>query len=107
MAHRIRRMISSAFDLSFLSNEALYSRGALALDKNRSVLSPQGFFAPAISSRCGSAFSNIWGLLRRQHGSSRQNSEKVPSSVFLLRSNELCRSLRFDLLAAGFRPKCG
>jgi LysR family transcriptional regulator for bpeEF and oprC len=39
------------------------------------------------------------GIARRQLGSSQQKSEKVLSSIFELRSNELYRSLRFDLLA--------
>ena len=55
---------------------------ALALDKTRSVLSPQESFAPAILNRCGWVSSNIWGSPRRQHGSSQLNSEKVLSSVF-------------------------
>jgi DNA-binding transcriptional LysR family regulator len=54
----------------------------LALDRTRRVLSPQESFEPAISNRCGWVSLNIWGLPRRQHGSSPQNSEKAPSSVF-------------------------
>ena len=50
--------------------------------KTRSALSPQESFVPAISNRCGWVSSNIWGLPRRRHGSSPQNSEKVLFSVF-------------------------
>src|ERR1700680_3492964 len=55
---------------------------SLALDKTRSVLSPQESFVPAILNRCGWVSLNIWGLPRRQHGSSPQNSEKVPLYAF-------------------------
>jgi len=63
-------------------SEAPYNRGPLAPGRTRSVLSLRESFVPAILNRCGWASSNIWGLPRRQHGSSRQNSEKVLSSVF-------------------------
>jgi DNA-binding transcriptional LysR family regulator len=45
-------------------------------------VSPQESFEPAILNRCGWVSLNIWGLPRRQHGSSPQNSEKVLSYVF-------------------------
>jgi len=48
---RYRRTISAGFDLSFLSSGAPYSRGALDLDKTRSVSSPQEFSEPAILNR--------------------------------------------------------
>src|SRR5260370_41110356 len=101
MVHRNRRTISTVFDLSFLSSEVPYSRGALGPDKTQSVLSPQESFVPAILNRCGWVYLNIWGLPRRQHGSLPQNSEKVPSSVFSLPSSEQYQSLRCGLPAAG------
>src|SRR6266481_1323778 len=79
---RNRRTISTTFDRSFLSSVAPYSRGALALGGTPSVLSPRESFEPVISNRCAWASLNIWGLPRPRHGSSTQNSEKVPSSVF-------------------------
>ncbi len=81
-AHRNRRKNSIAFDRSCLSSVAPYGHGALAPDETRSVLSPQESFEPATLNRCGWVFLNIWVLPRRQHGSLRQNSEKVPSFVF-------------------------
>jgi hypothetical protein len=58
-------------------------RGALGLDKTRSVLSPP----------------------MRQRGSSPRNSEKVLFYVFSLRLNEQCQSLPCGLPAAGCPPK--
>ena len=72
-----------AFDLSFLSREAPYSRGALVLDETRSALSPQESFVPAILNRCGwVSLSICGGLPERPHGSSPQNSGKVLLYVF-------------------------
>jgi DNA-binding transcriptional LysR family regulator len=65
------------FQSVVLSSAAPYSHGPLVPDKVRSGLSPQESFAPAILNRCGWVFSNIWGLLRRQPGSSPRSSEKA------------------------------
>ena len=81
-AHRNRRKNSIAFDRSCLSSVAPYGHGALAPDETRSVLSPQESFEPATLNRCGWVSLNIWGLPRRQPGSSPQNSERVPLSAF-------------------------
>ncbi len=82
LVHRNPRKNSNTFDRSSLSSGAPYSRGALAPDRTRSVLSPRESFEPAILNRCGWVSLNTWGLPRRQHGSSPQNSEKALSSVF-------------------------
>jgi hypothetical protein len=79
-AHRNHRMSSGAFDPSFLSREAPYSRGALVPDETRSALSPQESFVRTILNRWVSL--SIWGLPKRRHGSSPQNSGKAPLYVF-------------------------
>src|SRR5882757_3957476 len=61
-------------DLKRFRSVVFVERGAvqpwsLALGKTGSALSPQGSFVPATLSRCGWAFSNIWGLRRRRRGS--------------------------------------
>ena len=80
--HRNRRTISNAFDLLSSSSGGSYSRGALALDKTASALSPQESFVRTILNRCGWVSLSIWGLPRRRHGSSPQNSGKAPLYVF-------------------------
>src|SRR6266853_441652 len=51
------------------------------------------------------AIANIWVLPMRQHGSLRQNSEKVPSFVFWLPLSGQCQSLPYGLPAVACPPK--